>query len=260
MRTMQQQQMTIDQLSAMRGAPVYDADGEKIGSVEEIFYDQQTREPEWVGIGTGFFGTKRVLVPTAGATTTDDGITVRYSKDHVKDSPDIDSDEISQETEQELYAYYGLEYSERRSETGLPEGRRGDGGRGRRRTADEETAVTRHEEELAVGKRDMETGRARLRKWVETEPVQEDVELRRETARVEREPIDQPVGEGAIGQEEVEVPLRGEQAVAEKRTVAKERVGIEKDVETERETVSDQVRKERVEVEGDDVKDRKRKR
>jgi uncharacterized protein (TIGR02271 family) len=249
---MQQQQMTIDQLSAMRGAPVYDMDGDKIGEVEEIFYDQQTREPEWIGIGTGFFGTKRVLVPTAGASTADDGLTVRYSKDQVKDSPDIDSDEISQETEQELYAYYGLEYSERRSETGLPEGRRGRGGK-----ADEETAVTRHEEELAVGKREAAAGGVRLRKWVETEPVQEDVELRRETARVEREPIDQPVSGADIGEEEIEVPLRAEEAVADKRTVAKERVGVEKDVETKRETVADEVRKERVEVEGD-TKKRKR--
>jgi uncharacterized protein (TIGR02271 family) len=247
-----QQEMTIDQLSAMQGAPVYDSDGDKIGAVEEIFYDEQTREPEWIGIGTGFFSMKRVLVPVAGASSTADGVTVPYSKDQVKDSPDIDSDEISQETEQELYAYYGLEYSERRSGTGLPEGRRG-----RRGKADEEAAVTRHEEELAVGKREADAGGVRLRKWVETEPVQEDVELRRETARVEREPIDQPVSGADIGEEEVEVPLRAEEAVADKRTVAKERVGIEKDVETTRETVGDEVRKERVEVEGD-TKKRKR--
>ena len=240
-----QPQMTMDQLSAMQGAAVYDTEGDKIGAVEEIFYDEQTGEAEWIGIGTGFFGTKRVLVPTAGARTTDDGITVAYSKEQVKDSPDIDSDEISQETEQELYAYYGLEYSERQSDTGLPEGRRG-------RTADEDTAVTRHEEELAVGKREAEAGSVRLRKWVETEPVEEDVQLRRETARVERERIDQPVSGAAIGEEEVEVPLRAEEAVVEKRAVAKERIGLEKDVQTERETVGGEVRKERVEVEGDD--------
>lgn len=248
-----EQEMTMEQLSAMRGAPIYGSDGDKIGAVEEIFYDQQTREPEWVGIGTGFFGTKRVLVPTAGASPGEDGLTVPYSKEQVKESPDIDSDEISQETEQELYAYYGLEYSERRSDTGLPEGRRGQAG-----TADERTSVTRHEEELVVGKRETEAGRVRLRKWVDTEPVQEDVELRRETARVERERIDQPVTGAAIGEEEIEVPLRAEQAVAEKRTVAKERVGIEKDVDTERETVADEVRKEQVEVEGDKVEKRKR--
>lgn len=231
------QQMTMDQLSALRGAPVYDADGDKIGAVEEIFYDEQTGEAEWIGIGTGFFGTKRVLVPTAGANTTKDGITVRYPKDLVKDSPDIDSDEISPETEQELNAYYGLQ-----------------GGSGRAHVADEDMAVTRHEEELAVGKREAEAGSVRLRKWVETEPVEEDVELRRETAHVERKRIDQPVSEAAIGEEEVEVPLRAEEAVVQKRTVAKERIGVEKDVETERETVGGEVRKERVEVEGDDEK------
>ncbi len=249
---MQQQRMTMDQLSAMHGAPVYDADGDKIGSVEEIFYDEQTREPEWIGVGTGFFGTKRVLVPTAGATSTADGLTVRYSKEQVKDSPDIDSDEISQETEQELYAYYGLDYSERRSETGLPEGRQRRAG-----TRGEQTAVTRHEEELAVGKRPTEAGRVRLRKWVETEPVQEDVELKKETARVTRERVDEPVSGAEIGELDVEVRLRAEEAVAEKRTVAKERVGIEKDIETKHETVGDEVRKERVEVEGD-TKGRKR--
>jgi uncharacterized protein (TIGR02271 family) len=239
-----QQPMSIDQLSAMRGAPVYDADGDKIGEVDEIFYDQQTGEPEWIGIGTGFFGTKRVLVPTAGASSTADGLTVGYSKEQVKGSPDIDSDEISEETEQELYAHYGLGYSERRSETGLPEGGRG-------RSAAGEESVTRHEEELAVGKREAETGRVRLRKWVETEPAQMDVELKRETARVTRERVDEPVSGAEIGEDEVEVPIRAEEAVAEKRTVAKERVGIEKDVDTQRETVGDEVRKERVEVEGD---------
>jgi uncharacterized protein (TIGR02271 family) len=240
---------STDQLADMRGMPVYDSAGEKIGQVEEIFYDDQTDQPEWIGIGTGFFGTKRVLVPVEGASQSGDGLTVRYSKQQVKDSPDIDSDELSQSTEQELYSYYGLGYSEQRSDTGLPEGGRG-------RVDDDATSITRSEEELQVGKREVEAGRARLRKWVETEPVDMDVELKRETARVTREPIDQAVSDAEIGEEEVEVGLRQEEAVVQKQTVAKERVGIEKDVDTARETVSDEVRKERVEIDGDeDVSD-----
>jgi uncharacterized protein (TIGR02271 family) len=235
------EQLTVDRLSQLRGVDVYDSAGEKIGEVEEIFYDESTNRAEWIGIGTGFLGTKRVLVPVQGADITDDGVTVRYSKEQVKGSPDIDSDEINERTEQDLYAYYGL------------------GGAGRE-VRDEDASITRSEEELRVGKREVEAGRARLRKWVETEPVQEDVELRRETARVTREPVDQPVSGAEIGEEEIEVPLRGEQAVAEKRTVAKERVSVEKDVQTERETVGDELRKERVEIEGDQVKERKRKR
>jgi len=252
-----QDAMTIDRLQDARGATVYDSAGEKIGKVEEIFYDDSTNQPEWIGIGTGFFGTKRVLVPVDGATLTDDGYTVPYSKDQVKDSPDIDGDEISQATEQELYSYYGLGYSERRSDTGLSEGdldagvseadldSRGD------TTATGAGHVTRSEEELRVGKREVGAGRARLRKWVETEPVETDVQLRRETARVYREPVDGAVSGAEIGDEQVEVDLAAEEAVVEKQAVARERIGLEKDVQTERQTVSDEVRKERVEVEGD---------
>jgi uncharacterized protein (TIGR02271 family) len=247
-----QNAVTIDQLSEAHGAPVYDTAGEKIGAVEEIFYDEQTRQPEWLGIGTGFFGTKRVLVPVEGADMREDGFYVPYAKDQVKDSPDIDEDEISQETEQQLYAHYGLQYSERRSESGLPKGAPG-------RTSGQagKTSVTRSEEELEVGKREVDAGRVRLRKWVETEPVQADVDLKRETARVTRERVDEPVGDAEIGEEEIEVPLRAEKAVTQKRTVAKERIGLEKDVEAERETVGDEVRKERVEVE-DDNSERRR--
>jgi len=234
-----QQTSTQVRLDEMRGAPVYDNEGEKIGNVEEIFYDQQTRVPEWIGIGTGFFQTKRVLVPVQGAAQHDDGLMVAYAKDHVKDSPDIDDDEISGQREAELAAYYGVGSS---SQSGFGNARRSTNG---------EESVTRSEEELEVGKRSVEAGTARLRKWVETEPVALDVELTHEVARVTRERIDQPVSDHEFKDEEVEVPLHEEKAVVAKQTVAKERVGVQKDVETETQTVRDEVKKERVEVEGD---------
>ena len=241
-----QQGMTLDRLSEMRGAGVYDSAGDQIGKVEEIFYDEQTNEPEWIGIGTGFFGTKRVLVPVTGADFQADGVSVPYSKEQVKGAPDVDSDEISQDLEQQLYSYYGLGYSEQRSDTGLPEGGRPSG------TVEREGSLTRSEEELRVGKRQVEAGRVRLRKWVETEPVSADVELRRETARVQREPLNQPVSGAEIGEQEIEVPLSAEQPVVQKETVARERISLEKDVEMDVETVSDEVRKERVDTEGDE--------
>jgi stress response protein YsnF len=66
------------------------------------------------------------------------------------------------------------------------------------------------------------------------------------------QPVDRAVADVGLGDQEIEVPLRGEQPVVEKQAVAKERVGIEKDVETERETVRNELRKERVEVDEDD--------
>ena len=47
-------QWTIERLGELRGSPVYDSAGEKIGKVEEIYYDMETRQPEWLGIGTGY--------------------------------------------------------------------------------------------------------------------------------------------------------------------------------------------------------------
>ena len=247
---------TMEALQEARGLAVLASDGDKIGSVEEIFYDHETGRPEWVGVGTGFFGTKRVLVPVETAELAGDAMRVPYAKEHVKGSPDIDSDDISQETERELYAYYGLEYSERRSDSGLPEGGLDTGLNRTAPDTDGDTAagpaaVTRSEEEVAVGTRSTTAGRVRLHKWVETEPVEANVELRRETARVTRQPIDEPVSGAEIGDEEIEVPLRAEEPVVEKRTVAKERVGLDKDVEVDRETIREQVRKERVDVDGD---------
>src|SRR3954452_6234744 len=112
-----QQELNMERLAGMRGQAVYDSAGEKIGSVDEIFYDNDTRQPQWIGIGTGFLRTKRVLVPVAGASVSEDGITVSYDKGQVKDSPAVDGDEIDETLERELYRYYGLQWSQRSSES-----------------------------------------------------------------------------------------------------------------------------------------------
>src|SRR4051794_23312441 len=173
-----QEAFTMDRLSQMSGEPVYDTNGEKIGSVQEIYYDQDTEQPEWIGIGVGFFGTKRVLVPVQGANASEDGLTVAYEKSMVKDAPDIDldGDDIDEQSERSLYSYYGIQASERRSDSTLPEsGRSRVGGDIDRQTGlpnPDEQSMTRSEEELRVGKREVEAGRVRLRKWVESEPVE----------------------------------------------------------------------------------------
>ncbi len=251
--------MTMEQLTELRGSPVYDESGDKIGSVEEVFYDADTQQPEWIGIGTGFFGMKRALVPVAGASVTADGVSVPYSKAMVKDTPDIDGDEISEDTERQLYSYYGLPYSDARSDTTLADAgpSMGTADVGTTRTADvgidrTDDEIIRSEEELAVGKRRVETGRLRVRKWVETEPVQAEVTLERETAHIVREPINQPVSGAQIGEDTIDVTLEGEEAVVGKQVVAKERIGVDVDRATETRTVTDEVRKERVEIEGDD--------
>ena len=116
--------------------------------------------------------------------------------------------------------------------------------------------MTRSEEEVRVGTTRRETGRARLRKHVVTENVTKTVPVQREKVRIEREPIvGANVGEAMdgpeISEEEHEVTLHAEEPVVEKRTVPKERVRMDRDTVTDEETVSEEVRKERIEPEGD---------
>jgi uncharacterized protein (TIGR02271 family) len=245
-----------------RGREIVDADGDKVGTIEALFRDQDTEQPEWAVVKTGLFGTKLSFVPIENAEPTGEDLRVPFSKDQIKDAPRIDDSEgqLSQQEEAELYAHYGMSYSERRSETGLPEGDAGNGDRGAvgRDTSGPTTddAMTRSEEELRVGTADRERGRARLRKYVVTEEVQQTVPVRREEVRVEREPItdanaDQALDGPEISEEEHEVVLHEEEPVVEKRTVPKERVRMEKDAVTDEAEISEEVRQERIEAEGD---------
>ena len=93
----------------------------------------------------------------------------------------------------------------------------------------------------------------RLRKYVVTEHVQQTVPVRREEVRVEREPItdanvDQAMAGPEISDEEHEVVLHEEEVVVEKRVVPKERVRMEKDTITAEQEVSEEVRKERIDI------------
>jgi uncharacterized protein (TIGR02271 family) len=243
-----------------RGRTVVDRDGEKIGKLDEIYVDQDTDQPEWAIVNTGMFGTRSNFVPLAGASPAGENVRVGYEKSQVKDAPSVEPDgELSQQEEAELYRHYGLEYSEARSDSALPDGARGGGGAGNGRDVSGPTtddAMTRSEEELRVGTANRERGRARLRKYVVTEQVQQTVPLQREEVRIEREPIndsnvDQAMDGPEISEEEHEVVLHEEEPVVEKRAVPKERVRLEKDTVTDEREVSEEVRKERIEPEGE---------
>jgi uncharacterized protein (TIGR02271 family) len=238
-------------IAAIKGRPVYANDGDKIGDVSEVYVDDRTNQPEWVSIGTGLFGIKNRLVPIEGAQITAEGVRVPYAKDRVKDAPDvdIDNDHLDDTSEYQLYEHYGIRRGTNRSQSGLPQGRQSTGTVGQGRTGD---SMTRSEEEMRIDKRTTQAGQARIRKWVETEPVQQNVNLRRETAQVRRESINEPVREGQIGEQEIEMDLHREEPVVEKRTVAKERIGLEKHTEQESRSVSGEVRRERVDIDTDE--------
>lgn len=239
-----------EQLLGSQGSTVVSQQGEKIGTVQDIYLDNDTSEPEWALVKTGLLGGRSSFVPLAQASVQGNDIVVPYDQEKVKGAPSMEEDgQLSQQEEAGLYEYYGLSYSETPSDSGLPAEGVATG-----RTGDD--AMTRSEEELDIGKTRREAGTARLRKHVVTEDVQETVPVQREEARVEREPItdanvDAAKSGPAISEDEHEVTLQEEEVVAEKRVVPKERVRLDKETVTEEAQVSDQVRKEQIEQEGD---------
>lgn len=99
------------------GQDVFDADNAKIGAIEDLYYDTRTKRPEWMAVKTGMFGMKRNFVPMneAQSFTNSDGITclrVPYTKDQVKDAPQIDAGDRLLTTEEErlLYSHYGFDH------------------------------------------------------------------------------------------------------------------------------------------------------
>ena len=256
-----------------RGRDLIDNDGDKIGSIDEIYLDRETDEPEWAVVTTGLFGTKRTFVPLSEAALSEDGVRVPFEKASVKDAPRIDPDgELSREEERTLYEHYGRQYpdydqgsgvldADTRTDTDTDIGTRPDRTAGERggsgsdvSGSNTDSAMTRSEEELRVGTTEREAGRARLKKYVVEDQVTETVPVRREEVRVEREPItdanrDAALDGPTISEDEHEVTLHAEEPVVEKRAVPKERVRLETDVVTDEREVSETVRSERIDVE-----------
>ena len=119
------------------------------------------------------------------------------------------------------------------------------------RQAEGEERLTLSEEELAVGKRQVEKGETSVRKTVETQHVSQQVPVTSERVVVERRPSEggmRAASPSDIREESIRVPVREEEVVAEKRAVAKEEVVIRKEAETRTENVEADLKRERLEV------------
>lgn len=256
-------------VEGLQGATAYDSNGEKIGTIGQVYVDDRLGTPEWVTVKTGLFGTKETFVPLAGARRQGSDLHVPYTKDMVKDAPRLDADEhLDSSEEQRLYRHYQLTpggaATGTQGRTGTAaggmaaggmagaEGTRGRHAREHREPATamrgrEDEGMTRSEEQLQVGMEQYESGRARLRKYVVTEDVTTSVPVTHEEVRVVREPIRPGERETRIEDAEQEVTLHAERPTVSKKNVPVERVRLETDKVTEQQDVTGQVRKEKIE-------------
>src|SRR4051794_1779881 len=266
--------ITQNDLARLDGTDVYGTDGDKIGSVGQVYVDAQSGDPAWVTVKTGLFGTKETFVPLQDADVTDGRITVAYAKNQVKDAPRIDADgPLNHADEDHLYTYYGMPSSSDRADAGRPDNGYQDNGdqdngyqdngdqepgapdasRSRAGSTGDQNAMTRSEQRLVTDTRTEQAGKARLRKYVVTENQQVDVPVSREEVRLEREPVTE-ANRGAavdgpdISEAEHEVTLHAERPVVDTETVPVERVRLGKETLTEEQTVGGQVRKEQIDT------------
>ncbi len=275
----------IDQKSVERlyECDVIDARGDRIGSVKQVWLDEASGQPIWASVHTGLFGMRESFVPIQDAQVKDKHITVPVEKQKVKDAPEVDASggRLSDAEQAGLYEYYGMipaansgdhhmagqdrmtdqqRVAERRRTAGLQDatgtrdrmGREQDRATGQRERGTDRQSMTRSEEQLRVGKEQVETGRVRLVKHTVTEQQNITVPVSHEEVRVVREPVDpndtSARGGKAFQDDETELVLHEERPVVRKETVAVERVGLGKETVTEERTVGGEVRKERIDV------------
>jgi uncharacterized protein (TIGR02271 family) len=241
-----------NEIQAITGAHIVANDGHKIGKAGQVYLDDETGQPEWVTANTGLFGKDESFVPLAQASLEGSTLRVPYTKDIVKGAPRVAAEgHLDPNEEQNLYRYYGLtaggETAHRdTASTETVIGTVGAGDRDGDGTRDDvegravghdtsgpttDSAMTRSEERLNVETERVQARRARLRKYVTTEQQTVTVPVSREEVRVEREPITDANRDAALSGP----------GISEE----------EHETLTEQQQVSDEVRKEQIEVDGD---------
>ena len=257
-------------------ATAYDKAGDKLGSVKEVFVDDNSGQPTFVEVNHGLFGMNSSLVPLRGHKFDGKDLNLAFSKDRIKDAPNLDADQaLTPDQQNEVLRHYGVDGLEDQTryegvQSGRTEQDRGvhsengevadrnrvaadRGAADRDRVAAKDGEMIRSEEQLDVNKERVATGEARLRKYVVTDSETVEVPVTREEVRVERTPIN--ANEAAnhnarIGEDEASVTLHEERVDVSKNTVPVEKVNLGKQEVTETERHTEELRKERIDVDG----------
>src|SRR4051812_14126905 len=180
----------IDTALDWRGRTVLDRDGERIGTLKDIYLDEAER-PGWGGVHTGLFELRETLVPLTAAEVDGDCLRLPYDHDRLNNAPNVDPDvQLTADEEERLYRHYATgEEHDRATPMRSDDVEDDDGGDQAARSDD---AMTRSEEEVHItGTRRRVRGRARLKKYVVTDYVEKKVPVQREEVRVEFEPADE---------------------------------------------------------------------
>jgi sporulation protein YlmC with PRC-barrel domain len=101
----------VENIADWRGHEVVDRKGDKLGKLEDVYFDGETDQPAFVSVKTGLVNKSITLVPLAGASVGREYLRVDQAKGDVKKAPSFDTErELSLNDEARAYRHYGLEY------------------------------------------------------------------------------------------------------------------------------------------------------
>ena len=107
--------ITKEQIPVVIGHNAYDSSHKKIGTIENVYLDDATGQPEWLTIRTGLFGTKETFVPITTAEVRGEEVIVPFAKEQIKNAPNVDveaGEHLPGEEEARVYEYYGIQYEQ----------------------------------------------------------------------------------------------------------------------------------------------------
>jgi hypothetical protein len=101
----------IEDVTQWCGQDVLDPAGDKLGKLDQVFWDTEVDAPAFAAVKSGTFGKRLTLVSLAGATAGQSHLRVTVDKSRFKKAPSFDPDaELTAEDEMAAYDHYGLEY------------------------------------------------------------------------------------------------------------------------------------------------------
>jgi stress response protein YsnF len=264
--------MTSDSaLPPVIGATAIDRDGNTLGTVTTVFLDDVTERPTWVGLSDGPQASPEVapvIAPIADARLTEGRLLLPVAADAVRSAPPVSRpDRLSPEEETLLRDHYAAPTAVAGTGTAMDTGRDGDTGRDMdrgtgadvRAGTSTDDAMTRSEEQLQVSTVVEPWTRAVLRIEEVTEEVMVPVTITRQQARIEYLPLAAADRAGTAGDAAPAGADRGtstsgwvtlytEQPAVTLQRVPAERVRLRTSWVSEETGVSEQLRKEQIEL------------
>jgi hypothetical protein len=102
---------TVEDIKEWRGQDVVDPGGDKLGKLEEIYYDMDSDVPAFGAVKSGRIGKHLTLVPLTGGSVGQSYLRVTTQKAQFKDAPSFETDaELTQRDEAAAFRHYGIDY------------------------------------------------------------------------------------------------------------------------------------------------------